>query len=309
MENTNTLYYKYSDYLKNIYGEKVYKLPINLPTTCPNRDGTLSYEGCYFCSNKGTGFESLSNDMKVEKQLEKNMAYIGKRYKAKKFIAYFQNYTNTYMSADEFEDYILSACIENIVEIDIATRPDCLKNEHLQVLEKIAKLKKVKFTIELGLQSSNDKTLEKINRGHSVQDYINAVDRITPYGFKICTHFIMNLPWDSLEDIKNNAILINKSSVDQVKLHSLYIAKGSVFEKMYLNNEFQICEMDDYINRIIVFLENLKEQVAIQRLLARAPEEDTIFSNWNVSWWKIRDYIENEMRLRETYQGKCYKRD
>jgi radical SAM protein (TIGR01212 family) len=298
------LYYKYSDYLKEKYGEKVYKLPINLDITCPNRDGTISTKGCYFCSEVGTGFESLSNNMSVKEQINNNRQYIGSRYGAKKFIAYFQNYTNTYMPIDKFEYYVRQACDKDIVEIDVSTRPDCIDKNYLDILKTISIERDINITIELGLQTSNEETLKKINRGHGVNEFINAVNLIKQYDFNICTHLILNLPWDTISDVINSAELINKLRIPQVKLHSLYIAYGTVFEEMYKNNDLEICSKDEYINRVITFLSYLDKNIVVQRLLGRAPKEETVFCNWGISWWKIRDEIEEKMLHNNIYQGK-----
>ncbi|PKM66327.1 MAG: TIGR01212 family radical SAM protein [Firmicutes bacterium HGW-Firmicutes-2] len=298
------LYNIYSQYLKNEYGTKVYKLPINLPITCPNRDGTLGRQGCYFCSDKGAGFESLPSTQSVSTQLRSNMDYIGKRYGAKKFIAYFQNYTNTYMSYDVFDAYIRSACIEHIVEIDIATRPDCIDREYLKILKNISNFYHVKIVIELGLQTTNDDTLVKINRGHDVLSYINATNLIHDYGFKVCTHLIMNLPWDEDDEVIKMALLMNQLNVEMVKLHALYIAKGTVFENMYNQGLLKMDTMDNYINRVVNFLTYLDPNCAVQRLVSRAPKEDTVFCNWNTSWWIIKESIEKKMLKEGLYQGK-----
>ncbi|PKM96122.1 MAG: TIGR01212 family radical SAM protein [Firmicutes bacterium HGW-Firmicutes-1] len=302
--NEEDLYYKYSYYLKQKYGEKVYKLPVNLNISCPNRDGTVGTKGCYFCSDKGTGFEMLHYEKSVREQLIENRNYIGKRYGANKFIAYFQNYTNTYMPLDEFKLYMEQACMDDVVEIDVSTRPDCISREYLDVLQDIYHKTNTNITIELGLQTTNDESLIKINRGHNVQDFIDAVNVIKEYPFDICVHLILNLPWDEDQDAINSAILMNQLAINQVKLHALYIAKGSVFERMYAEKNLEICSKDEYISRVILFLENLDSSVAIQRLIGRAPKEETAFCNWDISWWKIRDEIDHKMKEMNTYQGK-----
>ena len=141
------LFNEYSDYLKSKYGEKVYKLPVNIPCTCPNRDGTLGFGGCTFCSDVGAGFELLDNSLSVKEQLSKNMEYISKKYKANKFIAYFQNYTNTYMNIEKFKSFINDAVMDNIVEIAISTRPDCISDEVLEYLNHIKNHHHVNITV------------------------------------------------------------------------------------------------------------------------------------------------------------------
>jgi radical SAM protein (TIGR01212 family) len=300
----NEIYNQYSTYLKGIYGEKVYKLPINLPGTCPNRDGKLSTGGCYFCSEKGAGFESLSSTLDVASQLNENMAYIGKRYNAKKFIAYFQNYTNTYMALASFKKAMEAACIENIVELDIATRPDCIEKEHLDILLEVQRTYNVEIVLELGLQTTNEISLKRINRGHDVQAFIDAVKKVKAYGFKVCTHLIINLPWDDDSEVLRMAALMNALNIDMVKCHSLYIAKDTVFADLYISGDLMMNTLDNYTDRMVVFLTHLHPKCAVQRLVGRAPKDDTVFCNWGVSWWKIKDQIIEKMLKDNLWQGK-----
>ncbi|EOD01597.1 TIGR01212 family radical SAM protein [Caldisalinibacter kiritimatiensis] len=300
----NKFYRVYSTYLKEKYGEKVYKLPINLPVTCPNRDGCVGYGGCIFCGEEGAGFENIENTVPVKEQILKNMEYIKKRYKAKKFIAYFQNFTNTYMELEEFKKVIKQAIMGDIVEISISTRPDCISDEYLEFLDTVKKDHDIDITIELGLQTVNYHTLKKINRGHTLSEFIDSVLRIKKYGFEICVHLILNLPWDNRIDVIENAKLLSALKVNHVKLHSLYIVENTVLGKMYKENKVKLNSKKDYIESVITFLEYLHPDIVVQRLLGRAPKENTLFVNWNTSWWKIKDEILAEMEQRETYQGK-----
>ncbi len=299
------LYYKYSEYLKEKYGVKVYKLPVNLQVTCPNKDGKLSRESCIYCSACGAGFESLPSSICIREQLKRNKTYIKKKYKAERFIAYFQNYTNTYMPLSQFKLAMEEALIDDIVEIAISTRPDCIHDDYLTFLQKLAHKHHVHVTIELGLQTANYHTLYKINRGHGLAEYIDACQRIKKYGLSLCTHVILNLPWDNKRDVVETSKLVSVLNNDQIKIHSLYIAKNTPLAKMYLDKEFELSK-DDYISSVIVFLEYLNPHIAVQRLLSRAPEEETIFCNWNTSWWKLRDEIEARMIEGQSYQGKRY---
>lgn len=297
-------YNRYSEYLQNKYGEKVYKLPINLPITCPNRIGS---SGCVFCAEVGTGFESLNSKLSVTEQLITTQQHIREKYKAHKYIAYFQNYTNTFMPIDVFHNYLIEAAsVEDIVEISISTRPDCIKDSYLDILEEIRDRFKVNITIELGLQTVNYHTLDIIERGHGLAEFIDAVMRIKKHSFSICTHVILNLPQDTMRDTIETAKIISALNVDIVKLHSLYIAKNTKLCEQYKNGTITICTKDEYLERVIRFLEYLSPTTVVERLFSRIPEADAEFSNWGISWWKLHDELLQKMRENESYQGKLY---
>lgn len=302
MEN---LYYKYSEFLKETFGEKVYKLPISLDLTCPNRDGTCSTGGCIYCSEEGGSHENLENSLSIKEQLEINKKYIGSRYGAEKFIAYFQSFTNTYMDFDEFKSNIEQVLeVEDIVGISISTRPDCIEDEFLDYLKGLNQ--EFLITLEYGLQSVNNKTLKIINRGHFLSDFVDAVIRTKKRNLRVCAHLILNLPWDDMEDVIEGANILSILNVDEVKLHSLYIVDNTKMGEMYKNGEFVLHSKEDYIKRVSTFLAYLDEKIALQRLLGRAPEEKTLFSNWDTSWWKIYDEIMEYMKENNLKQGiKC----
>lgn len=301
--NEITVYNTYSSYLKEKYKEKVYKLPISLPLTCPNRDGTLGYGGCIFCGVEGGSFENLPSSLSIKEQLRKNREYIGEKYKAKKFIAYFQNFSNTYMPFEYFKSIINETLTEDIVGISISTRPDCISNEHLEYLSLIKEERNLEITLELGLQSVNYHSLIMVNRGHTLAEYIETAIKLKRYGIRNCTHLILNLPWDDEIDVIENAKIISALGVEEVKLHALYIVEGTRLAEMYKRGEISLISKEEYIERVITFLEYLDPQVIVQRIIGRAPEEDLLFVNWNESWWKIRDEIVSIMEERNTKQG------
>jgi len=294
----------YSQYLKEKYGQKTYKIPINLPVSCPNREANTGEGGCIFCGEVGAGFENLSNTLSVSEQLDKNISYIREKYKTKKFIAYFQNFTNTYLPLSRFQEYIEEACREDIVEISISTRPDCIHERYLAFLKKIEEQKNINISIELGLQSVNYHTLKKINRGHSLAEFIDAVLRIKKYGFEICTHMILNLPGDTRDDVIEGAKVLSALRIEHVKIHSLYIVKNTILAQQYEKGNLEMIPLEEYIDRVILFLEYIRPDMVIQRLVSRAPKEDTLFCNWNTSWWKIKDRIDEKMEQQNSFQGK-----
>ena len=299
------LYNVYSQHLKSKYNEKVYRIPINLPVTCPNRDGNIAKNGCTFCSDKAAGFESLSNELSVKEQLQKNIDYIGPRYKAKKFIAYFQNFTNTYLSLDRFEMYMIESIRDDVVEISVSTRPDSIDERYLDILKKVQDAHNVNITVELGLQSINHKTLININRGHTLAEFIEATNLIKSYGFDVVAHMILNLPYDDETDIIEGAKIVSSLKVDGVKLHSLYLIKDTKMASQVENGEISLCSLEEYIKRVALFLAYLSPDIVIHRLLGRAPKEDTVFCNYATSWWKLKDIIEAYMVENNLYQG-CY---
>lgn len=298
------LYRTYSQYLKEKYHTKVYKLPVNLPGSCPNRE---SSSGCIFCSEKGTGFEALGKEVPIVEQLEKTKEYISRRYHADRFIAYFQNYTNTYFPFDQFCGYIKETeKVSDIVEISISTRPDCISSRYLAFLHEWMNRTGIHVTIELGLQTVNYHTLKKVKRGHGLAEYIDAVQRIKQYSFDVCTHIILNLPWDDREDVAETARILSVLENDIVKIHSLYLAKGTELARQYERGEFQICSLEEYMERLILFVRLLNPDMVIERFFSRIPKKDAVFSNWNTSWWKLKDMLDSEMKRRGVCQGDLY---
>lgn len=298
------LYNVYSDYLKKRYGEKVYKLPIGLPVTCPNRDGVCGTGGCTFCGEIGAGYENLPVEMTVNEQLLANKAHITSKYKAEKFIAYFQNFSNTYLPVPQLKAYIEDACHDDVVGVALATRPDCIHDAHLQMLRELKKERGIDISIELGLQSVNYHSLIKVKRGHTLAEFIDAVRRIQQYEMETCAHLILNLPWDDQIDVIENAKILSAMQVDQVKLHALYIVKETELAQQYTAGELELISKEEYMERVITFLEYLDVRIVVQRLIGRAPESNTLFSNWKTGWWKIRDTIIQRMEDRGAYQGR-----
>ena len=315
---TNSVYNTFSEYLINRYGEKTYKLPIALNPiytdengatrsyTCPNRDGTCGVEGCTFCGEIGAGYENLPADMTVTEQIAVNKAHIVPKYKATKFIPYLQNFSNTYMPMDRFTAYLEEAAkAEGVVAVYIATRPDCIRDDYLHSMQDIAKKYRIDICVELGLQTVNYHTLDKINRGHSLAEFIDAILRVKKYGLQTCAHLILNLPWDTDRDAIEAAHIMSALQLDQVKLHALYIVKGTVMAEQYEKGELELIGRDEYQKRVILFLRHLSPNIVLQRVIGRAPAENTLFSNWSTGWFKIRDGIIHQMEEQGFKQGDC----
>lgn len=299
------VYYAFSDYLKQRYGEKVYKLPLALPVTCPNRDGTCGTNGCTFCGAIGAGYENLPASMSITEQLTNNKAHIIPKYKAKKFIPYMQNFSNTYLPVEQLEKYANEAVqADDIVALYIATRPDCINEYYLARLNEIKQRHNIDICIELGLQTVNYHSLYKINRGHTLAEFVDAVLRIKQYDMQSCAHIILNLPWDDMTDVIENAKMMSALKIDQVKLHALYIIKNTKMSEDYLSGKIKLISLEEYKERVKTFLQYLSPSIVLQRLIGRAPAENTVFANWHTGWWKIRDAIITEMEENNLYQGK-----
>ncbi|WP_343045212.1 TIGR01212 family radical SAM protein [Aedoeadaptatus nemausensis] len=299
---TTLPYLSYSAYSQKVYGMKVYKIPIHLKGTCPNRDGTKGRGGCIFCGEEGGSFDWVRGS--IREQYRNNKEFIAKRYKAEGFIAYFQNFTGTYLPIEDFRRSLEEIALENPLGVSISTRPDCLGEEYLDCTEDLFGAENVTF--ELGLQSPNNETLDLLNRGHSVEDYIEGARRLKERGFRLSTHMILDLPWDEEGDMIKGAKLLNEVGSDEVKIHNLYVPKGTKLAEWYGYGQFQPIEMEAFINRVILFLEHLDPDMVIGRLLGRAPEENVLFANWGRSWFYIRDEIVRRMEREGKCQGRLF---
>ncbi len=296
-------YNSFSTYLNKKYSGKVCKIPVNLKLTCPNRDGSIGYGGCIFCGESGPAFSNLPHDLEIKKQIEENIKVLSAKYKSDKFIVYFQNFTNTYMPLENFKKMISEVKGKNICAIYISTRPDCINDDYLKFLREYSEETGYDICIELGLQTVNYKTLNKLNRGHTLAEFIDSVLTIKKYNFDICTHLILNLPWDDTSDVIETAKILSALKIDQVKLHSLYIEKGTRIAQMLENSEFEMGNANDYIEKVIAFLQYLSPQIVVQRLTSRAKIGHTLFSNYGLSWWKIKEKIEQKMEEEDIRQG------
>ena len=295
-----------SAFYKERYGEKAYKIPVALPLTCPNRDGSAGVGGCTFCGEIGAGYENRPASMTVKQQIDETVVHIAKKYKAYKYIPYFQNFSNTYLPPEKFLQYVEAACLEHVVGIAIATRPDCVHDAYLDILKDVQNKYGIDIYVELGLQSVNYHTLQKVNRGHTMAEFIDAVLRIKRYGFEVCVHMILNLPWDTMDDVIEGAKTLSALQVDQVKLHALYLVKNTKMARDYEAGEFTLISAEEYARRVVEFLRYLDPNIVLQRLVGRAPKENTIFTNWSMGWWRVQDLIDQIMEDENISQGSGY---
>ena len=296
MERYNHL----NTYLKNKYGERVLKICIDGGFTCPNRDGKVSTGGCIFCTNTGSG-EHLKSNLDIKSQIENHLnSYRGTR--ANKFIAYFQNFTNTYDSIENLKlKYDAALENEKIIILDVATRPDC-------ITEKICKLLasykgKVDIWVELGLQTSSDETAKLINRGYNSEVFTKAVELLNKYNIDVITHTIVGLPNENLEHIKKTVEFINNHKIQGLKIHSCYIAKNTVLENMYSDNLYEPISLEYYIETACYILAHINPNIIIHKISGDAPKDLLVAPSWNLHKKWIMNGIDKYLNENNLYQG------
>ena len=293
-------YRTFNEHLRKIFGCKVYKVTINPGFTCPNRDGRVAFGGCVYCNNKG--FSPNDFETPIKDQIEKGKAFMRKRYKAEKFIAYFQAYTNTYAPLERLREVYDEVLFDNdIVGISIGTRPDCVPDS---VLDLIASYKeKTAVWIEYGLQSIHFNTLRCLNRGHGPSEFIDAVLRTKDRNINICAHVIVGLPGEDISHIIETAKTLTALQIDSVKVHLIHILKNTLLESMFQQGKFKPLELHEYVEYVCDFLEHLSPENLIQRLTADGPKDFMLAPDWASRKFDILNAIDREMEKRGTFQG------
>ena len=286
------LYYKYSDYLKNKYGEKVYKLPVNLPVTCPNR---LDGDGCAFCAGAGTGFEAMAATVSVTEQLTRTRQMITRKYHANKYIAYFQAFTNTYAPVEILRaKYSEAINHPDIVALSIATRPDCLGDDVIELLDEMNKIKPV--FVELGLQTIHSDSAKYIRRGYSLEVYNEAVKKLKNIGVNIVVHIILGLPNESEEDMLESVKYVCQSQIDGIKLQLLHIIAGTDLAKDYEKGLFKTLEFDEYVELIAKCVAIIPKNIVIHRLTGDGAKKDLIAPLWSADKKRVLNAINKALR-------------
>ncbi|MCH5317053.1 MAG: TIGR01212 family radical SAM protein [Eubacterium sp.] len=273
-------YYSFNQYLRDTFGCKVYKISINGGFTCPNRDGTLGENGCIFCSRGGSGDFAESAEKSITEQIESGKRRVKKKIKDGKYIAYFQAFTNTYAPAEVLERKFTEAINHpDIVAISIATRPDCLPDEVIDLLEKLNKIKPV--FVELGLQTIHEKTAEYIRRGYALGVYDNAVLRLKAAGINVVTHVIIGLPFETKADIIETVDHVCKAGTNGIKLQLLHVLKNTDLARDYESGEFEVLTLEEYIDILKACVERIPQNVVIHRLTGDGAKKDLIAPLWS----------------------------
>lgn len=301
----NKRYHTFNYHLKTKYKHKVSKVIIDADFTCPNRDGTKGFGGCIFCSLRGSGDSSVPFNNDILAQYEANRKVIENKWPNAYAIPYFQSFTNTYGPLDKIKKYIdIFKDRDEVVEISLGTRADCLEDNVIEYLDDFSKYKEV--WLEIGLQTSNDKTSEFINRGHDFKTFKDALKRLEKTNIKICIHIINGLPYETIDDMLKTIDDIKDLRYDAIKIHMLHVVKNTKLANIYYEKPFKILSKEEYIDIVIKQLERIKPEVIIERLTGDPIKEDLIAPTWVLNKTQLLNDIDKEMVKRDTYQGKYY---
>ena len=315
MENLKRYNYL-NEYLKEKFGERTLKICIDGGFTCPNRDGTKGENGCVFCSEKGSG-EHIKNVnfsdnnqhlsiiekqiLSIQNQVKKHLtSYKGER--ANKFIAYFQNFTNTYDTVENLKKKYDAALIDNkIVALAVATRPDCIDEGKVKLLKSYAD--KYYVWVDLGFQTSNEETAELINRCYSNKEFTRAIELLNKYNIDVVTHVMVGLPNETHEDLKNTIEFLNKHNIQGIKIHSTYVVENTKLAELYKNNEYTPISLEYYLNEVIYILTHINKNIIIHRFSGDAPKENLLAPEWNTHKKWVLNGINKIMKEQNLFQG------
>lgn len=307
MTDLSRRYRSVSSWLKGIFGGHVRKIALDAGLGCPNRDGTKSVDGCIYCNPRGSGTGAMRQGIGLREQVDNGIEFLSRRYGCSKFIAYFQSFTNTYAAPEVLADlYSQALARPEIVGLAIGTRPDCVPDATLDVLAQMGRDRLV--WIEYGLQSVHDRTLRWLNRGHDAAAFFDAVQRTHTRGILSVAHLILGLPGETQADMIETARAVSRSEVHGVKLHPLYVVRGTRLERIYREGSWQPLSEDQAIDATLSVLEVLPPEMVVHRTTSDPHPEELIAPEWMLNKRKVRDHLSREMERRDFRQGKRFLR-
>jgi len=299
-------YSDYNTYLRQLFGQRVQKISVDAGLSCPNRDGLLSKKGCIYCNTKGSGSGLFAKGLSIRQQIKAGKIGAIKKYKANKFLAYFQSYTNTYTSCEHMKLlYDEALACEGMVGMAIGTRPDCIDEKKLELIASYTKDYLV--WLEYGLQSVHDETLMIINRGHTFKDFSTAVELTKGRGINICAHVILGLPGEDKKMMRETAKVLADSPANGVKIHLLYVIKGTKLDKMWKKGEYIPMEQAAYVDMVCDFIELLPKQMIIQRITGDPHLDELRAPQWAGRYRETFNMIQQTLEKRDSFQGIKYK--
>ncbi len=300
-------YTDYNSYLRNRFGQRVQKIAVDAGLSCPNRDGTLSSLGCIYCNSKGSGSGLWHQGMSIKEQIETKKIGAVKKYKANKFLAYFQSFSNTYADCDTLKNiYDQALSCEGMVGMAIGTRPDCIDTQKLDLIESYTS--RYLVWLEYGLQSVHDQTLEKINRHHTYDDFYQAVQLNRNRCINICTHIILGLPGENRRMMLESAKVLADAGINGIKIHLLYVIKDTALDDLWQQGKYTPMTQDEYVQTVCDFLERLPKEIIIQRITGDPHPEELRAPAWAGQYRETFNMIQNELENRQTFQGKRHRR-
>ena len=293
-------YKRLNEFLKEKFGERTLKICIDGRFTCPNRDGKISTKGCIFCSERGSG-EHLSTIDSISKQVQDYFSSY-KAERANKFIAYFQNFSNTYDTIENLKAKYDAALIDDrIVALAVATRPDCIDEEVAKLLKSYSD--RFYVWVELGLQTSNDKTAKLINRGYTSDIFIYVVKILNKYNIDVVTHIMVGLPYEDKQDLKNTVHFLNQHDLQGLKIHCTYVVENTVLSDLYKKGKYEPISLDYYLESLVYVLTHISPDVVIHKVSGDAPKDLLVAPSWNVHKKWILNGLDRMLRERDLYQG------
>ncbi len=303
---TSTRRYRaFSKFLKEKFGTRVYRVTVDGGFTCPNVDGRVAKGGCVYCDNESFNPNRRLPRKTIRGQIEWGIEKLAGRFGADKFLAYFQAATNTYGSIEKLRRLYDEALADpRIVGLFIGTRPDCVPEPVLDLIEEYAQ--RMYVCVELGLQSAHERSLAWMNRGHGVDAFFDAVDRCQRRPFDVCAHVILGLPNETRDDMLHTADVLAELPIQGVKIHNLHVVRDTPMEKMHAAGEVRMLEFDEYVGLVCDYLERLPAEVVIQRLTGDAPPSYLIAPTWCLEKGRILNAIDAEMARRDSWQGKLW---
>lgn len=304
MNNWGEKPYHSLDYeLKQRFGQKIYKLTLNGGMSCPNRDGKISFGGCIFCSEGGSGEFASSSMLSIPEQLQDAKKRLSKKRPVSRYIAYFQAYTNTYGSLEHLQK-IFTEAIEDpeVVVLSIATRPDCLPDEVIELLARLNQKKPV--WVELGLQTIHEKTARFIRRGYPLAVFTDAVQRLNACGIEVVTHVILGLPGETREMIFETVDCLNTLPIQGIKLQLLHVLQNTDLASYYETTGFSVLTEEEYVDLILNCIERLRPDIVIHRITGDGPKDQLIAPLWSSAKRSVLNHIHHEMKLKNSWQGK-----
>lgn len=302
MTNNDYLYTELSSFYGKVFPFKVQKISINAGFTCPNRDGSKGFGGCTYCNNQTFNPSYCATQKSVTQQIEEGKAFFARKYPEMKYLAYFQAYTGTYGELRHLISLYEEALkADDVVGLVIGTRPDCMPNELLDYLADLAQ--RTFLTVEYGIESANDDTLRRINRGHTYAQSVEAIERTAKRGIYVGAHVILGLPGEDDAELIRQARLVNQLPITTLKLHQLQLIKGTVMAREYEQSPFRLFTAEEYIDAVISYISHIRRDVVLERFVSSSPKDLLLAPNWNIKNYEFVEMLKKKMRELGLAQG------